>query len=243
VQLGREPFTVARVRALLLANSDDCDAGFTGERFRHHGYSFIENLREHPHEWAPLDGIDLVVLLGSEWSVYWPEVSASVSAEVDVIRAAHGRGVPIYGICFGAQAIAAALGGTVERASEPEIGWYDNIASDLPEVIPPGPWMQWHSDVVTVPPGAVELARSPLCSQAYRTGRSFATQFHPEVNEAMITRWAVAGADVLAGRGSSVEALRAETSRNVALSRPNAEHLVDWFLDHVAGAPRADADG
>ena len=225
---------MARVRALLLANSDDCDAGFTGERFRHHGYSFVENHRERPADWASLDGVDLVVLLGSEWSVYWPEVATPVVAELDLIRTAHGRGVPVYGICFGAQSIAAALGGTVERAREPEIGWYDDIVSDIPEVICAGPWMQWHSDVVTVPPGARELARSPRCTQAYRVGRTFATQFHPEVNEAMITRWASGGADVLAERGSSVDRLRAETSRNVLESRANAERIVDWFLEDVA---------
>lgn len=224
------------MRALLLANSDDCDAGFVGERFRHHGYSFVENHREHPSEWAPLDGIDLVVLLGSEWSVYWPKVVDQVGAELALIRETHRLAIPLYGICFGAQSIAAALGGTVERAREPEIGWYDDIVSDIPEIIPPGPWMQWHSDVVTVPPGAEELARSPLCTQAYRLGRTFATQFHPEVNEAMITRWAIDGADTLIARGSSAEELRNETSRNVIESRPNAEYLVDWYLECVAGS-------
>ena len=224
------------MRALLLANSDDCDAGFSGERFRHHGYSFIECHRDRPGEWASLDGIDLVMLLGSEWSVYSPAVADKVAVELELIREAHGRQIPIYGICYGAQSIAAALGGTVARSGEPEIGWYDNIVSDLPEVIPPGPWMQWHSDVVTVPPGAEELARSPLAAQAFRLGRTFATQFHPEVNEAMITRWATDGAETLRRRGSSTEELRAETSRNVLESRPNADRIVDWYVEHVVGS-------
>lgn len=224
------------VRALLLANSDDCDAGFTGERFRHHGYSFIENHRERPAEWTSLDGIDLVLSAGSEWSVYWPQIADEVAAELDLIREAQRQRIPIYGICYGSQAIAVALGGTVEPAREPEIGWYDNIVSDIPLIIPPGPWMQWHSDVVTVPPGADELARSPLCNQAYRLDRTFATQFHPEVNEAMVTRWATLGAATLASRGSSTEALRVETSRNVIVSRPNAEYLVDWYVEQVAGS-------
>lgn len=224
------------MRALLLANSDDADAGFSGERFRHHGYSFTETIRERPSDWATLDGIDLVVLLGSEWSVYWPQVAAQVQAEMQLIRDAHGRGVPIYGICFGSQSIAAALGGSVGAAPEPEIGWYDNIDSDI-DAIAAGPWMQWHSDaVLAVPPEAIELARSPLCTQAFRIGRTFATQFHPEVNEAMITRWATDGARTLARRGTSTDELRAETSRNVIDSRPNAERLVDWFLETVAAS-------
>ena len=81
--------------------------------------------------------------------------------------------------------------------------------------------------------GAGPIADRP---QAYRLGRTFATQFHPEVNEAMITRWATEGADTLRERGSSTEELRAETSRNVVESRPNAEHLVDWYLERVASS-------
>ena len=224
------------VRALLVANANDCDAGFSGDRFRHHGYSFVECHRERPFDWPSLDGIDLVVLLGSEWSVFWADVAAEVSAELALINSAHTRGVPIYGICFGAQSIAKALGGSVTRGQEPEIGWYDNIESDMPHVISPGPWLQWHYDVITLPPGAQELARSPIATQAYRIGRCFATQFHPEANETMITRWSSgAGVAELLGRGTSADEVRAETSRNVILSAPNAERIVDWFLDSVAG--------
>lgn len=223
------------MRALLVANSDDCDAGFSGERFRYHGYAFTENIRERPREWAPLDGVELVVLLGSEWSVYWPQVADEVAAEAALICEAHNRNIPIYGICFGAQSIAVALGGHVQRGPEPEIGWYDDIVSDIPDAIASGPWMQWHSDVVTVLPGVHELARSPVCTQAFRLHRTFATQFHPEVNEAMVTRWAIEGCDTLRARGSSPEQLRAETSVNVLASRRNAERLVDWFVEQVAG--------
>ncbi|CAB4879507.1 unannotated protein [freshwater metagenome] len=225
------------VRALLLANSDDCDAGFCGERFRSHGYSFVECHRERPAEWASLDGADLVLLLGSEWSVYWPHLAAEVAAEAALIQAAHLRGVPVFGICYGAQSIAQAFGGSVARGSEPEVGWYDNIDSDLPDVIAHGPWLQWHYDVVTVPPGARELARSPLAPQAFQLRRTFATQFHPEATEAMITRWSSGGGVAeLHARGSSSEAIRAETSRNVLVSRPNAERLIDWYLETVAGS-------
>lgn len=225
-----------RVRALLIANSNDCDAGFSGEQFRQHGFAFTECHRERPGEWPTLDGVDQVLLLGSEWSVYWSQVRAEVAAECALVSEAHSQGIPIYGICFGAQIVASALGGTVERAREPEIGWYANIVSDIPEAIPPGPWMQWHSDVVTLPPGAVELARSPSAAQAYQLDRTFVTQFHPEVNEAMITRWALsAGAvDDLAKVGLAPELLRAQTSRNVVESRPAAERLVDWYLNQVA---------
>jgi GMP synthase-like glutamine amidotransferase len=224
------------MRALLIANALDADPGFVGARLRHHGYAFTECHREHPGEWPDLAAHDLVLLLGSEWSVYWPHVAENVAAESALIRDAHARGVPQFGICFGNQSMAHALGGTVERAPTPEIGWCD-IVSDVPEVIAPGPWLQWHSDVVTVPPHAEELARSEVGPQAWRVGRSFATQFHPEATESMLVRWTYGeGAAELEMFGTSAEQMTEETRRNVAISRDQSDVLVDWFLEHVAGA-------
>ncbi len=227
------------MRALLIANANDADAGFVGDRFRDHGFAFAECHRERPGEWPQLDGHDLLLLLGSEWSVYWPEVAASVAAEADLLRAAHARGVPIFGICFGNQVMAHAFGGTVERSRVPEIGWYD-VVTDEPLVIAEGPWLQWHYDVVTVPPGATELARSAVGPQAWRMGRSFCTQFHPEATETMLARWSHGvGGDELVRMGSSRDELMDATRRNVTESRPNADRLVDWFCDQVASGPIA----
>ncbi len=103
--------------------------------------------------------------------------------------------------------------------------------SDVPDVVAEGPWMQWHYDVVTLPPGATELARSEVGPQAWQLGRSFCTQFHPEVNEAIIARWAAGpGTAELTRIGSSAEQLMEETHANVVLSREHAHHLVDWFV-------------
>lgn len=222
------------MRALMIANSADADAGFVGERFRYHGFSFDECARERPDEWPDLAGHDLVLLLGSEWSVYWPEVATQVAAEAHLIRTAQSRGVPQFGICFGNQTMAHALGGTVERARTPEIGWYE-VVTDVPEAIAPGPWMQWHYDVVTLPPGATELARSVVGPQAWQLGRSFCTQFHPEATESMLVRWTSGpGAAELESFGSSAAALVDQTRTNVTVSREHAEHLVDWFLDGLS---------
>jgi GMP synthase-like glutamine amidotransferase len=219
------------MRALLIANAVDADAGFVGDRFRHHGFAFTECHREHPGEWPSLDGHDLVLLLGSEWSVYWPHVADEVAAETALIRDAHARGIPQFGICFGNQSMASALGGTVERAREPEVGWYD-VVSDRPDVVAEGPWLQWHYDVVTVPPGADEIARSAVGPQAWQLGRSFATQFHPEATESMLARWTTGGgADELAKLGSTPEQVMTDTRANTGVSREHAERLVDWFLD------------
>lgn len=221
------------MRALLIANSVDADAGFVGDRFRSHGYAFDECHREHPGEWPALDGRELVVLLGSEWSVYWPEVAANVSAEVAVLHEAARRGIPVFGICFGSQVLAHAFGGSVQRASSPEIGWY-RVDSDIPHTIAEGPWLQWHYDVVTVPGRATEFARSAVGPQAWQLGRMFATQFHPEATETMLRRWSAGpGAEELARSGATAAELMAETATNVAVSRANADRLVDWFCETI----------
>ena len=219
------------VRALLIANAVDADAGFVGDRFRHHGYAFTECHRECPDEWPALAGHDLVLLLGSEWSVYWERNAREVEAESALVRDADARGVPVFGICYGAQLLAHAFGGSVLRSPVPEIGWYD-IDTDLPDAIAPGPWLQWHDDVVVVPPRATELARSPVGPQAFRFDRVMATQFHPEATETMLSRWSAgAGGDELARVESSPEALLQRTRTAVGRSEPAAHRLVDWYLE------------
>ena len=66
------------------------------------------------------------------------------------------RGIPVLAICFGSQLVAHALGGAVCRLEAAEIGWVD-VDSDVPGIAG-GPWLEWHGDVVRLPPGAVELA-------------------------------------------------------------------------------------
>lgn len=222
------------MRALLIANAADADAGFVGERFRHHGFAFSECFREYPDEWPHLDGHDLVLMLGSDWSVYWSQVADSVAREAALIRAAQLRGVAQFGICFGSQTMAHALGGGVEKATTPEIGWYD-IDSDVPDAIASGPWLQWHYDAVMAPPDAQVLARTAVGTQAWQLGRSFSTQFHPEATETMLARWTSgAGRAELEAFGSSVERLMEETRGHVTASREHADRLVDWYLDGLS---------
>lgn len=223
------------VRALLVANSIDADPGFVGERLRHHGFAFDECLRENPGEWPDLAGHDMVLLLGSEWSVYWDRVSREVQAESALIREANRTGVPIFGVCFGSQMISHALGGSVQRATRPEVGWH-RVDSAVPEVITPGPWLQWHFDVFTPPPGWEVMATSPSGPQAIRSGRTFATQFHPEANESMLAAW-TAGSDDLVRLGLSADDVMAHTRDHVKTSRPACARLVDWFMDEVAFGP------
>jgi GMP synthase-like glutamine amidotransferase len=230
------PTTVDLVRALAIGNGNDFDTGFVGERLREHGYTFVECHREHPDRWPTLDGIDLVLTLGSEWHVYEPATTELVAAEGELVRDVVRRGMPLVAICFGAQVLADALGATASRAPAPEIGWLDvEFANDDVDSVPAGPWLVWHDDVFTVPDGFEELAHSPAGPQLVRGERSIATQFHPEATEAVVARWLGMGGDEqLRAFGLDPHELLARTRQNVELSGPNAATLVDWFLAKVA---------
>lgn len=232
------------MRSLLVANANDADPGcigqrfaeqgFVGERFKDHGSVFDHCEREHPDQWPSLDGTDLVVLLGSWWSVYWPNIEKNVRAECEMILEAHRRGIPIFGICYGAQIMAKAFGGTVQRATRHEVGWHQ-VDAQAPNQVIGGTWLQWHYDTFTPTTDVEVLATSPAGPQAIRKGRSFATQFHPEVTEAIVRRWASESGELeLAKLGITVNELIEQTISEVQSSAPAAARLVDWFIETSA---------
>ena len=231
------------MRAFLIANTGDADAGYVGARFADFDFEFKHLPREYSGQWPTLDGVDLVLLLGSEWSVYWGDNSKSVEAERELIRETHRRGIPLFGICYGAQIIASALGGSAERAKKCEIGWHEVVTTPTNAVLA-GLWLQWHCDTFTPPAGSEVLAFSDAGPQALRVGRSFATQFHPEANEAIITRWlSGSGAAELAAHGIKPSALMEQTRNEVVRSGPAAAQIVDWFLHNVANTPMPKLEG
>jgi hypothetical protein len=82
------------------------------------------------------------------------------------------------------------------------------------------------------------LALSDVGPQAIRAGRSFGTQFHPEANEAIVTRWmAGEGAVELARLGISPHDLAEATRRETPRAGLAAGALVEWFLSEIASSP------
>lgn len=157
-----------------------------------------------------------------------------------MVRTAHARGVPMLGVCFGGQLLAAALGGTVEQAPVTEIGWYEirepgGSPNGARNPLGPGPWFQWHHDRFTPPPGAEILAVNENAVQLFRLGRCVGTQFHPEVTYAHVEDF-LTGADdeYLAEHGLSREELLESLRRHEDRNASQCAALVDWFLDEVA---------
>jgi GMP synthase-like glutamine amidotransferase len=98
--------------------------------------------------------------------------------------------------------------------------------------------MQWHYDTFSAPAGAQVLALSDAGPQAMQMGRSFGTQFHPEANEAIVSRWMGGeGAAELAAIDLMPSTLIEQTRSEVERSGPAAGQVVDWFLNTVAVGP------
>jgi len=172
-------------------------------------------------------------VMGSVSSVNDPE--PWIAAELDWLRAADQAGLPVFGICFGAQALCAALGGRVEAMGGKEIGWFVVDSAD-PEVIPAGPWLEFHGDRCLLPAGAEVLARNDAAVQAFRIGRHLAVQFHPEVDGPQLKRWLDSmGIREAQRAGVDPDQFLADTIREEPAARARADRLVATALDLADG--------
>src|SRR5262245_27153481 len=229
------------MRALVVEHDRYSVPGIVGERLEHHGVELVPLLvvdditnPVSDVEFPDPEGYDLVLAMGSPWSVYdTATIGTWIGRELDMLRRAVDADVPVFGICFGGQALAAALGATVERSPHAEIGWYQ-VEPAVPEVAA-GPWFQWHFDRFDLPDGATALAHGELGVQAFRHGRHLGLQFHPEITADVLATWLdAAERSVLEGLGIDADAMLAETKERQEEARPHTEALVDHFLTDIA---------
>jgi GMP synthase-like glutamine amidotransferase len=113
----------------------------------------------------------------------------AVAAERELLTRAVERDVPVLGLCYGGQVLAALLGAVVGPAPVAELGWRE-VETDDPALVPAGPWLEWHYERFCTPPGATELARTAGAPQAFRLGPHLGVQFHPEATVEIVEGWA-----------------------------------------------------
>lgn len=218
-------------RARFLRHHDEDDPGLVGEALARRGYvvDVVDVNDSTPR--IDVDGVDVLGVLGSKWSVYDDElVGGWLTTELDAIRDADRSGAAVLGICFGAQALCVSMGGRVERSPTPELGWVplDGVPD---EGIPEGPWFQFHADRCLVPVTATVLARNESCVQVFRIGRHLGVQFHPEIDAAQFARWLANGAEeATEAHGVSGAALLDEIADREPDARARVDALVESFL-------------
>jgi GMP synthase (glutamine-hydrolysing) len=156
----------------------------------------------HPYRGDPLPGrdeIDGLVVMGGPMGVFDTAEHPHLTPEIELIAAMVRTGRPVLGVCLGAQLLAHALGATVYRGEQSEIGLgsvsltqagrEDPVLGGLGlETLPV---MHWHQDSFDLPDGALWLARSELYPhQAFRLGeRAYGLQFHLEVDRDLAHGW------------------------------------------------------
>jgi len=140
--------------------------------------------------------------------VYDEEEFPFIPDELRLLRSAFRAGVPVLGVCLGAQLMARAAGARVWSGAKKEIGFYrisltpegmeDRLLLGLPREFTV---FQWHGDTFDIPEGGSNLASSPLFEhQLIKIGpNSYGLQFHIEVTEAMVREFLEAGSDELQG--------------------------------------------
>jgi GMP synthase-like glutamine amidotransferase len=221
------------LRVLIIQHEDPTPPGLLTDWLDEHGAE-VERFRIDLDD-RELDPsrYDLIVSLGSEFAAF-DDSRPFVPREARLMGRAVEDQVPVLGLCFGGQMLARVLGGEVYRGPVSEIGWLPVRTRD-PELVPEGPWFQWHFDTFTTPPGASLVAESDLGPQAFVAGRSLGLQFHPEVTPEIMDDWVRAYRHELDEEGVDPDSLLEETIGRARESRRLSWQLLERYLDRVAG--------
>jgi GMP synthase-like glutamine amidotransferase len=220
------------LRALILQHEEPTPPGHVIEWLEGHGAE-MEILRiDLVEPQVHVSDYDLIVSLGSEFAAY-DDSHEFVTREADLMRRALDEDVSILGLCFGGQMLARVLGGEVSKGSDSEIGWLPVRTND-PELVPEGPWFQWHFDVITAPPSATVIAETDLGTQAFVSGRNLGLQFHPEVTPEIMDDWVRTYRHELDAEGIDPEGLLEETNRQAHEHKATSWKLLEGYLDRVA---------
>jgi GMP synthase-like glutamine amidotransferase len=239
--MSRTEHEPAPLRTLILQHEEPTPPGHVAEWLAGHDAN-VETFRiDIDDREVDPTGYDLIVSLGSEFAAF-DDSKPFVPREARLMRAAIDADVPVLGLCFGGQMLARALGGEVFRGKESEIGWLP-VRSRDPDLVPDGPWFQWHFDWFTVPPGATLIAESDVGPQAFVAGRSLGLQFHPEVTTDIMNDWVREYRHELDADGVDPDALLEETKRRATESRRMAWQLLERYLSDVAHLRSGKASG
>ncbi|MFO7573386.1 MAG: type 1 glutamine amidotransferase [Gaiellaceae bacterium] len=144
----------------------------------------------------PAGAYDAVMVFGGSMHPDQDDEFHWLGHEDQFLRSVLEEGVPAIGVCLGSQMLARAAGAWVAPMSEPEVGWLtvevtpegraDPVLGALPAQAKA---LQWHSYTFGIPEDGVELARSAVCTHAFRIGNAWGIQFHAEVTLPMVRTW------------------------------------------------------
>jgi len=183
----------------------------------------------------PARSYDAVMVFGGSQHPDQDDRFSWLGHEEEFLKDVLTERVPVFGVCLGAQMLARAAGAAIGPANEPEIGWYEveltaqGCADPVLGLLPPRATVfQWHSYTFEIPACGSELARSAVCTQAFRLEQSaWGIQFHAEVTLPMLTSWIEEDPDELM---TPADVLLAESRERIAASNELGRGLCAAFL-------------
>jgi GMP synthase (glutamine-hydrolysing) len=197
-------------------------------------------------DWREFAGL---IVMGGPMGAYEDGAHPWLVEEKAAIAAAARAGHPVWGVCLGAQLLAAALGGDVYPGGEAEVGllpvelaeaaYGDPVFSAAP---PSFPTLQWHGDTFDLPPGATLLASSlAYRSQAFVYERAYGLQFHLEVSRELAAEWGevpayAASLEAIKGPGA-LDRLVDKVGEHAGTTVPLARELFGRWLELVVRVP------
>ena len=236
------------MRVLAIVHQADAAAGVFADVVTGRGHALDEwAISTAPEPPAPVESYGAVLVFGGAMHVDQEDRHGWLHDERLLLQRLLADEVPLLGVCLGGQLVAKALHGHVRRMPAPEIGWpvveltaeagADPLFAGLPDRFPT---FQWHLYHFELPQGAVPLARTERCLQAFRAGETaWAIQFHAEVTRENLLGW-VRSSEPAEDGDLDVPRLLAETEERIDDWNAFGRELCGRFLA-VAEATAADA--
>ncbi len=239
--------------ALIITHLPDRQVGIVREALQASGCAVIER---NPGDAEPLPSaheIAGLVTLGGRQSATRVAEDPFLAAEVELLEQALAQGVPVLGMCLGAQLLAVAAGGAVAHAGRMNAGWPelsilpgaagDPLFGPFPARMPV---LKWHEDIIEMPPHATELGATPGPGAAlFRVGHSaWGSQAHLELTPSMLIEgWTVDPADIaeIEGAGHRIEDFRAQSRGHLVTQMAAARPMFTAFGRLATSCPSSPA--
>lgn len=227
---------------LVFQHESNESAGVLGEVLQRHGHRLRTIRLDRGNSMPPdLDDVDGIVSLGGHANVDEAAQHAWMQPEMSLLKQAHQAGLPVVGVCLGAQLIASAMGGKVAKMEQPEIGWH-GLKISFPGTTDPilagitwaAPQFHLHGQEITdLPAGATPLAGSKLCrTQAFKLGfTTYGFQYHFE--------WTLETIEALSRNGAFKQAgisgdnVMAEASQHYSTYRRLGDRLCENIATYL----------
>ena len=215
-------------RAVVLSHREVAhELGNIGSWFELRGYEVVHIYREDsPISEDVVEG-DILFVLGSPNSVADGYCLAPAQHEIELVRQWTSSNRPYVGICFGAQVLACALGGSVRRMDQTFRALTDmTLTPSAPEVVQ-GSWAVWHEDAITAPASAEVFARLPHADTFFRQGNAWGIQPHIEFTSDIVQRLAATFKADTPDVVALVDGLRENDGEHTQ----RTHHLLDFIID------------